>query len=210
MYCIVLKNIYIFAATNNCSTDIAMKKTVSAAIGSTNFIIDEDAYSRLDSYLAAFRASLNASPDNGEVMNDLENRIAELLNASVHGEGRAVNIEMIEDVISRIGMPDGSPFNAGGQSEPRTEGIPATHKFYRDMDSRSIGGVCSGIAAYFNLDITLVRVLFVVLFICGSCGFWIYLVLWIIAPKALTPTQKCELRGWEPTYENLSKFTVSK
>ena len=143
-------------------------------------------------------------------MNDLENRIAELLSASVKGEGRAVNVEMIEDVIGRIGMPDGSPYTANGQGAPRTEGEPVKHKFYRDMDNRSIGGVASGIAAYFNIDVTLIRVLFVILALCASCGFWIYLVLWIIAPKANTPTEKCELRGLEPTYENLSKFTVSK
>ena len=213
MYCKVLKNLYIFAITNNCSTDIAMKKTVSAAIGSTNFVIDEDAYSRLDSYLAAFRAHLTPSPDNGEVMNDLENRIAELLSAQAKGEGRAVNIEMIEDVIGRIGMPDGSAFTGGSGSARATEGETqeeVVHKFYRDIEHRSIGGVCSGIAAYFNLDITLVRVLFVALFLCASCGFWIYVVLWIIAPKAITPTEKCQLRGWPTTYENLSKFTVSR
>lgn len=187
-----------------------MKKTISAAIGSTNFVIDEDAFSRLESYLAAFRAHLTPGPDNGEVMNDLENRIAELLSASAAGEGRAVSVEMIEDVIGRIGMPDGSQFVGGSQPSGSNPGEPVVHKFYRDMDHRSIGGVCSGIAAYFNLDITLVRVLFVALFLCASSGFWIYVVLWIIAPKAITPTQKCELRGWEPTYENLSKFTTSK
>ena len=213
MYCKVLKILYIFAVTNNCSIDIAMKKTVSAAIGSTNFVIDEDAYSRLDSYLAAFRAHLTPSPDNGEVISDLENRIAELLSAQTRGEGRAVNIEMIEDVIGRIGMPDGSAFTGTASSTGSATGAPEeipVHKFYRDVDHRSIGGVCSGIAAYFNLDVTLVRVLFVVLFLCASSGFWIYVVLWIIAPKAITPTEKCELRGWPPTYENLSKFTVSR
>ena len=191
-----------------------MKKTVSAAIGSTNFVIDEDAYSRLDSYLSAFRAHLTPSPDNGEVISDLENRIAELLSAQTRGEGRAVNIEMIDDVIGRIGMPDGSAFTGSSAGTSGTSGSgtaeEVVHKFYRDVDRRSIGGVCSGIAAYFNLDVTLVRVLFVALFLCASCGFWIYVVLWIIAPKALTPTEKCELRGWPTTYENLSKFTVSR
>ena len=187
-----------------------MKKTVSAAIGSTNFVIDEDAYSRLDSYLAAFRAKLTPGPDNGEVMSDLENRIAELLSAKAKGDGHAVDIDMIEDVIGRIGMPDGSAFVGQGRTAEGLADESVVHKFYRDVDHRSIGGVCSGIAAYFNLDVTLVRVLFVALFLCASCGFWIYVVLWIIAPKALTPTEKCQLRGWPTTYENLSKFTVSK
>ena len=120
---------------------------------------------------------------------------------------------MVDDVISRIGMPDGSAFTGTAGSAGTATGSPEeipVHKFYRDVDRRSIGGVCSGIAAYFNLDITLVRVLFVALFLCASSGFWIYVVLWIIAPKALTPTEKCELRGWPTTYENLSKFTVSR
>ena len=72
-----------------------MKKTISAAIGSTNFVIDEDAYSRLESYLAAFRAHLTPGPDNSEVMNDLENRIAELLSSSAAGEGRARSLAQV-------------------------------------------------------------------------------------------------------------------
>ena len=188
-----------------------MKKTVSAAIGSTNFIIDEDAYARLDAYLAAFRAKLHAGADTQEVMTDLENRIAELATARLGGDNRVIDITLIDEIISRIGMPDGSTYNGEGASTASTSHSyeqPA-HKFFRDPDHRSIGGVCSGLAAYFNLDVTLVRVAFILLFLFGSCGLWIYLVLWIIAPNAKTPTEKCQLRGLEPTYENLSKFTTS-
>ena len=53
-------------------------------------------------------------------------------------------------------------------------------------------------------------VAFILLFLFGSTGFWLYIVLWIIAPKAQTPTEKCQLRGIEPSFENLSKFTTSK
>lgn len=192
-----------------------MKKTVSAAIGSTNFIIDEDAYARLDSYLAAFRAKLHAGADTQEVMNDLENRIAELAAAKLGSGNRVITLSLIDEIISSIGMPDGTAYNRDSQEAsyeaPRNNGEPVTHRFFRDRDHRSIGGVCSGLAAYFNLDITLVRVAFVLLFFLGfSAGFWIYIVLWIIAPYANTPTEKCQLRGIEPTFENLSKFTTSK
>ncbi len=188
-----------------------MKKTVSAAIGSTNFIIDEDAYARLDAYLAAFRAKLHAGADNAEVMSDLENRIAELAAAARGGEGRVIDIAMIDDIIGRIGMPDGSAYRSeSASSSAGRESAQPVHKFFRDPDHRSVGGVCSGLAAYFNIDITLVRVAFIVLFLCASSGLWIYLVLWIIAPNAKTPTEKCQLRGLEPTFENLSKFTTSR
>lgn len=191
-----------------------MKKTVSAAIGSTNFTIDEDAYARLDSYLGAFRSRLSPGADNQEVMTELEMRIAELLSSKLSGEGRVVDIKMVDDVISQVGMPDGSSFSSRTRDYDSVgdgwQGEKPVHKIYRDPDHRSIGGVCSGLAAYFDLDITLVRALFLVLLLCASCGFWIYVVLWIIAPAAKTPTQKCELRGLEPTYENLSRFTTSK
>ena len=80
-------------------------------------------------------------------------------------------------------------------------------KLQRDTTNKVIGGVCSGLANYFNIDISLMRVLFIVAFICGSFGFWLYIIVWIVAPKAVTPAQKCELRGWEPNAENMAKFT---
>ncbi|MBO4417139.1 MAG: PspC domain-containing protein [Bacteroidales bacterium] len=189
-----------------------MKKTVSAAIGSTNFIIDEDAYARLDSYLAAFRAKLHEGADTQEVMTDLENRIAELAGAKLGGENRVITLSLIDEIISSIGMPDGTSYRRESQeaTSEATKSEPVVHKFFRDRDHRSIGGVCSGLAAYFNLDVTLVRVAFILLFLFGSTGFWLYIVLWIIAPTANTPTEKCQLRGIEPSFENLSKFTTSK
>lgn len=198
-----------------------MKKTISAAIGNTNFIVDEDAYARLDSYINAFRSRLSAGLGNSEVVSDLENRIAELLQASLVGENRVVTLAMANDVISAIGMPDGSQFcasdydaaGAAGSGDPgsqRSYSESTQHKLFRDIDRRSIGGVCSGLAAYLNVDLTLIRVLFIVLFLCATCGFWFYIIFWIVVPAAKTPLEKCQLRGIEPTYDNLSKFTNSR
>lgn len=84
------------------------------------------------------------------------------------------------------------------------------HRFYRDSDDKKIGGVCSGIAKYFNIDVLLVRVIAVLLIFCGTSGLWAYIILWFIAPLAETPLQKCELRGIPPTAENLRNFRTSK
>jgi phage shock protein C len=62
----------------------------------------------------------------------------------------------------------------GGRMEP-------TRKLYRSKTDRMLGGVCGGLAQYFNLDVTLVRVLFVALTIMGP-GALIYLAMWIIVP----------------------------
>ncbi|MCQ2318586.1 MAG: PspC domain-containing protein [Bacteroidales bacterium] len=56
-------------------------------------------------------------------------------------------------------------------------------KFERSSTNRVIGGVCAGLADYLNLDIALMRVLFVVAAFCGSFGFWLYIILWIVIPS---------------------------
>lgn len=56
-------------------------------------------------------------------------------------------------------------------------------KLERSRHNRVIAGVCAGLADYFNIDIALMRVLFVVATICGSFGFWMYVILWIVVPE---------------------------
>jgi phage shock protein C len=58
-----------------------------------------------------------------------------------------------------------------------------THKLYRSRTDRKLAGVCGGLAQYSNADVTLIRVLFVVLALLGGPGLVIYLVLWIIVPE---------------------------
>lgn len=55
-------------------------------------------------------------------------------------------------------------------------------RFERSVTNKVIGGVCAGLANYLNLDVSLMRVLFVVAAMCGSFGFWLYIILWIVAP----------------------------
>ncbi len=80
-------------------------------------------------------------------------------------------------------------------------------KFFRNPDNKKIAGVCSGIATFFNVDVTIIRLVFVIAFICGTIGFWPYLIVWIISSEATTPEQKCQLRGLPTTAENLQKFS---
>ena len=54
-------------------------------------------------------------------------------------------------------------------------------RLYRSR-SRIIGGVCQGLADYFNVDVVLVRIIVLFALFCLSAGFWVYLVLWIVVP----------------------------
>jgi phage shock protein C len=65
--------------------------------------------------------------------------------------------------------------------ERRRHGAP--RKLYRSKTDRKLAGVCGGLAQYFNLDATLIRVLFVLLAVLGGSGLVLYLAMWIIVPK---------------------------
>ena len=80
-------------------------------------------------------------------------------------------------------------------------------KFFRDSDDKKIAGVCSGLSLYFGVDVVLIRVIFLIALIFGTTGFWVYIAVWLVAPEAKTPEEKCSLRGLPQTPENLSKFT---
>lgn len=182
-----------------------MKTVINAGIGGRSFTINEDAYKRLDSYLSLFRIHLKDSPRE-EVMDDLESRIADLFYETVGDSGRVVDMDLVERVISQLGMPDGSSTTV----PPAEDDLPPRRKLYRDTDDAKIAGVCSGLAIYFNIDTALVRILMLVALIAASAGFWAYIILWIAVPKAVTPAQKCELRGIAPSAENMSKFSHYK
>ena len=59
----------------------------------------------------------------------------------------------------------------------------------RSTTDRRIAGVCGGLAKYLNIDPTVVRIIFLVALLCGSLGFWAYLIVWIAAPEDNQLTQ---------------------
>lgn len=76
-------------------------------------------------------------------------------------------------------------------------------KFYRDNDNKVLGGVGSGLAAYFGVDVTVIRLLFVLSVLLFGTGILAYIILWIVAPKAQTLTQKMEMKGEPVTLSNI-------
>ena len=183
-----------------------MKKVVNVSLGGRNFILDEDAYTRLQEYLDHFKGKLTVPEhQKTEVMEEIEGRIAELFFQEVGDGSRVVTLEMVQKVTSALGMPDGSA-DGGFSNSSSASKADLPRRLYRDVDNKSVAGVCSGLALYFDIDITLIRILMLVALIFGSAGFWIYVILWIAVPKADTPAKKCEMRGIPPTAENMSAF----
>ena len=190
-----------------------MKKVVNISLGSRSFSIEEDAYRRLSEYLGHFRTRLAASAtgENAEVMEDLETRISELFLQEIGDDSRVVTLSLVERVTSQLGMPDGGPENpkAAEPADPEPEAT-TRKKIYRDYDNKRIAGVCAGLATYLDIDVVLARVLMLVALVAGTAGFWIYVICWIAIPKAVTPSQKCEMHGVPVTAENMAVYSKKK
>jgi phage shock protein PspC (stress-responsive transcriptional regulator) len=80
---------------------------------------------------------------------------------------------------------------------------PTVRKMFRDPTNKVLGGVASGVAAFFGTDATLIRVLFVVTALLGGFGFIIYLILWLSLPEAKSITEKMEMQGEPVTLSNI-------
>ena len=191
-----------------------MKKVVTVGIGDRSFVIDEDAYQKLERYLAKFRQKTGEGSEAADIMDDLEQRIAELFYDELSKSVEVVNISVVNRVIAQLGMPDGTAADdsADFANDSASAGLNQTvvKRLYRDPDNRIIGGVCSGLSYYVNIDMVLIRVIFAISLFLGGLGFWAYIIFWIIAPQAMTASQKCEMRGLPVTAENLRKFSSFK
>ena len=171
----------------------------------------------LETYLDSFQAGLSDSSSSSQVMDELEMRIADLLKEQI-GRREVIDLNMVNAVLNQIGpvaprSQKADETRQEGQKQNESYSDANSHtvrKFYRDVDSKRIAGVCSGLALYLNIDVTLVRIIFLVALICGSAGLWIYIVLWIVAPEARTAAEKCELRGIPATAENIRRFTENR
>ena len=83
-------------------------------------------------------------------------------------------------------------------------------RLFRDLDNKTIGGVCAGLAAFLNVDLTIVRIVSLLTLLLWGTGFLVYLVLWIVVPIAKTPAEKCMMHGLEPTAENMARFSQGR
>ena len=184
-----------------------MKKVINISLGGRSFTLNEDAYGRLGQFLEHFREHLTVPQgQQGEVMDEIEGRIAELFFQEVGDGNRVVTKELVERVAVTLGMPDGAA-ESGREETAQQAPLHQPKKLYRDPDEKIIAGVSSGLAHYLDVDVTLIRILFLVALIVGfTAGFWIYVILWIAVPKADTPAKKCEMFQMPATAENMSRF----
>lgn len=118
-----------------------------------------------------------------------------------------ITITDVEEVIARMGKPE--DMEAENDSEPSVGNATRTtihRRLYRNPDDKLLGGVISGMAAYLGWDVTLLRLLLLVVLICGvGTLIPVYIVCWLVIPEARTAAEKLSMRGEAVTVENIGK-----
>lgn len=182
-----------------------MKKTLTVNLNNIVFHIDDDAYEMLQIYLSEIADHFQSEDEKKEIMNDIEARIAELFTEKLQKNKNVVNLTDVQEIVEIMGKP--SQYT-GEDEEPE---VPKSDKkqqksrrFYRDPENALLGGIGGGLAAYFNWDVTWVRVALVVLALVSS-GYviLIYIIVWLIAPQAITASQRLEMQGEDVTVESI-------
>jgi len=193
-----------------------MNKTLSIGLAGFSFTIEEHAYIKLSDYLAALRSSLDAN-EADEVMHDIEIRMVEIFKDSL-GKREVINDSDVEKVISQIGKPEvineqeEAYFSEkASRKEEKTTASAGNKQLFRDPEKQKIAGVCAGLAHYVGMDVSAMRAIWLGIAILGvftaaistSLIVLIYVILWIVLPRAETATDFLKMKGKPMNFDNL-------
>lgn len=176
-----------------------MKETINVNIAQQAFTMDIDAYRSLTAYLDDVSRRLPDGDD--ETYADIEARIAEIFRERVPSPMMVITLGVVELTIHQIGAPETfgrATREANIHAENEAEAEDATEgkrKLYRSRSCRAIGGVCGGIAEYMNADVSMVRILAILLIFFAGGSVMLYVILWIILPEE--PVRKINLNRKE-------------
>lgn len=171
-----------------------MKKIININLSGRVIPIEDSAYEKLKGYIESLRQYFAREEDRDEIINDIESRIAELMNEKIRKGASCITDADINEIASSMGRPEDFEAEAsdkaqtayqgsGNQEESKYSSSRAKRRLYRDSNDKFVAGVCSGIAAYLNVDPAIVRILFAIITFGGfGLGFLAYILLWIILP----------------------------
>ena len=189
-----------------------MNKVFNINLGGYPFTIDEDAFANLQNYLATIRRHFQHSEGFEEITSDIEGRMAELFKENM-GDRPIVTLKDVNDAIAIMGTPEefgADPIDESRESTSRrrrTKTFKTGKRLFRNPEEEVVGGVCSGIAAYFGIEDPLwVRLLFIIITISGGLGIPAYIILWAILPKAESASDRLAMRGEPINVSNIGKI----
>ena len=182
-----------------------MNKTININLAGIIFHLDEVAYEKFKTYLSNVKTALGKEESGEEIIADIEARIAEIFHLRMKENGRqVVGLPDVEFIIETLGQPEAFVDEIEGEGPQKS--AKETRRFFRNQDEKVMGGVCSGIGAYFDIDPVWIRVLFLILLFFTGIGFITYVILWAAIPEAKTTAQKLQMRGEAVNLNNIEKL----
>jgi phage shock protein PspC (stress-responsive transcriptional regulator) len=180
-----------------------MNTVIIVNLNGNAFHLEEPGFQCLRVYLERAQAQLKDNPDKTEIMVDLEQAIADKCAQFLRPHKNVLTSAEIDDVLREMGpvQTDGAaPAGATAGEQPyvgtKNTAGSAPKRLYQIREGAMLSGVCAGIAAYFNIDVTIVRIVFVVLTLLTG-GLWIlvYIAMMLVVPFANTGEEHAAAAG---------------
>jgi phage shock protein PspC (stress-responsive transcriptional regulator) len=177
-----------------------MKKNISINISGIIFHIEEDGYETLKKYLDSINKYFSTFEDSSEILADIESRIAEIFLSKLNEEKQVITSEDVNALVLTMGsvsdfkaVEDAEQVHAEPNPEPQQKDNPEAasaesrpytppKQLMRDQKRKILGGVCAGLANYFNIDALWIRLLFALLTFAYGITFIVYIIMWILVP----------------------------
>lgn len=178
-----------------------MNRVITISLNGNAFQLEEAGYETLRRYLDTAVARLRDNPDREEIVSDLEQAIADKCGRFLAPHKSVISAAEIARILDEMGPVDAPATDDGpsaqafdGRTHARPDGAPK--RLYQIHEGAMISGVCNGFAAYLNVDVTIVRIIFVLLTILsGGLGIIVYLVMMFVIPYATTSEERAAAHG---------------
>jgi phage shock protein PspC (stress-responsive transcriptional regulator) len=189
-----------------------MKEIERLSIGGYAFTLEKDAAAEVEQYLNGLEAHYLGQEGGKEIMEGIEERMAELLLEKC-GQGGVVTLSGIRGVIDILGRPERIEADDPEPEAPREK---PRRRMYRDLENKQVAGVCAGLGNYLNLDVALCRLVFVLVTVAcffgfGRHGMWsltglgAYALFWIAMPPARTAQERWAMKGDAGTLDDIQR-----
>jgi phage shock protein PspC (stress-responsive transcriptional regulator) len=191
-----------------------MNKVITINLNGIAYQLEENGFEALRAYLDSAARRLEGNPDTAEIIADIEQSIGDKFRALL-GANKTVIVEKeVRDVIAEMGPVQGgsedteessAAAGSGAAAKAAAAGGPAApgdaKRLYRIHEGAMVAGVCNGIAAYFGIDVAIVRIAFVFTSFFWGSGLLLYIIMAVIIPRARTSAEKSAATGVPSTAE---------
>ncbi|HVU17578.1 MAG TPA: PspC domain-containing protein [Candidatus Didemnitutus sp.] len=194
-----------------------MNIVITVNLNGNAFQLEKNGYDTLREYLENAARQLEGNPDKAEIIADIEQSMADKFRTRLNAFKTVVVASEVDAVIAEMGPVQSAEGGARSEGAPAAAATPSStgadagsageapkaggvKRLYRINEGAMVSGVCNGLGAYFNIDVTIIRLLFVVLtlFTWGG-GLLLYFVMSLVVPAAESPQEKAAAFGGGPS-----------